>query len=245
MISYDAQRSKSIQCQLFSNWASKSLEELKLDAESGNAESQFLLGEHFTRLENNVEAARLYRLAAAQSHAGAQYRLGRCYDNAVGMKVDYVEAVKWYSKAAEQGHAQAQYDLGYCYKNGKGIARSEIEALKWFHKAAGQGNRLAEEMFEKARQEAQFKELQKAAAAGDVNAQFELGNAYYCGSGVDKDFWKALKLWQKVAEQGHVEAQSWLGHIYATHDYVRDDKKATKWNRMAAEQKKKNVRNLS
>ena len=72
---------------------------------------------------NYEEAAKLYRLSAAQGKAGAQYNLGVIHDNGLGVTQDYKEAVKWYRLSAEQGHIRAQKNLGVMYHNGKGVTQ--------------------------------------------------------------------------------------------------------------------------
>ena len=57
------------------------------------------------------EAVRLYRKAADQGFANAQYNLGTMYANGQGVKHDFGEAVRWFHKAAEQGHEQAKKDV--------------------------------------------------------------------------------------------------------------------------------------
>jgi hypothetical protein len=76
---------------------------------------------------------------AEQGNVEAQRKLGRMYEEGLGVKQDYREAVKWYLKAAEKGNAQAQYKLGTMYALGKGVRKDRLEAGKWFGKAAGQG----------------------------------------------------------------------------------------------------------
>lgn len=76
---------------------------------------------------------------AEQGNVEAQHKLGRMYEEGLGVKQDYKEAVKWYLKAAEKGHAQSQYKLGTMYALGKGVSKDTLEAGKWFGKAAGQG----------------------------------------------------------------------------------------------------------
>ena len=105
---------------------------------------------------------------AKQGDAAAQYNLGVCYYNGIGVEKDYVEAVKWYRKAAEQGRARAQSTLGVRYANGEGVEKDYVEAVKWYRKAAEQ-----EEAF----------------------AQFMLGFCYYNGNGVAKDFVDAYAWW--------------------------------------------------
>jgi TPR repeat protein len=61
--------------------------------------------------EDDKEAVKWYRLAAAEGHARAQFLLGSMYDDGEGLPEDPKEAVKFYRLAAEQGHAKAQARL--------------------------------------------------------------------------------------------------------------------------------------
>ena len=61
--------------------------------------------------QDYAEAARLYRLAAAQGHAGAQNNLGGMFDHGQGVAKDRAEAIRWYRLAAAQGNAIAQSSL--------------------------------------------------------------------------------------------------------------------------------------
>jgi TPR repeat protein len=49
----------------------------------------------------------LYRLAAEQGDAVAQYDLGQRYDLGLGVPMDRVEALKWLTLAAAQGQTDA------------------------------------------------------------------------------------------------------------------------------------------
>ena len=94
---------------------------------------------------NYTEAAKWFRKAAEQGHAGAQYNLGLCYANGEGVPQNYAEAAKWWRKAAEQDVAEAQYNLGGCYENGQGVPQNYAEAVKLYRKSAQQGYGLAQE----------------------------------------------------------------------------------------------------
>ena len=86
------------------------------------------------------EAVRLYRLAAEQGDANAQFNLGVAYRNGRGVARDFAEAVRWYRLAAEQGFAVAQNYLGAMYDNGEGVERDHEEAVRWYRLADGQEN---------------------------------------------------------------------------------------------------------
>jgi TPR repeat protein len=61
---------------------------------------------------DNVEASRLFRLAAEAGLGTAQYNLGICYEHGIGMAVGMLEALRWYEKAADSGDKDAQYVMG-------------------------------------------------------------------------------------------------------------------------------------
>lgn len=73
--------------------------------------------------------------AAEQGDSDAQYKLGKCFYDGIGMNEDRVEAVKWYYKAAEQGDPDAMYWLSHCYEEGIGVEKDDDNAKKWKSKA--------------------------------------------------------------------------------------------------------------
>src|SRR5260221_2850295 len=56
--------------------------------------------------------------------------------------------------------------------------------------------------------------LRVRAAAGDAEAQFQLGGLYETGRGVPQNFVDAVRWFKAAAEQGSVPAQGRLGEIY-------------------------------
>ena len=68
---------------------------------NAKAEYQDMGKEYYRR------AAELWRIAAEEGDAHAQYSLGLCYADGEGVAEDKAEAVKWFRKAAEQGHEDA------------------------------------------------------------------------------------------------------------------------------------------
>jgi len=56
----------------------------------------------------------------------------------------------------------------------------------------------------------QLSRLQEQAEGGDANAQYELGMAYQCGSGVPQSFTEAIKWYKKAAAQGDERASRLL-----------------------------------
>ena len=54
-------------------------------------------------------AVELYQKLANQGHAFAQYALGKCYKNGIGLEKDNQKAIEKYQDAAKQGLSKAQY----------------------------------------------------------------------------------------------------------------------------------------
>lgn len=54
----------------------------------------------------------------------------------------------------------------------------------------------------------------KAADAGNVSAQFVMGNRYYQGIGVEINYQQTEVYWEAAAKQGHLNAQFNLGCLY-------------------------------
>ena len=160
------------------------IDELKKNADKGNAEAQFRLGGSYLNKKgaatDPAEAVKWYRKAADQGYAPAQCELGFCHARGLGLNKDPAEAVKWYRKAADQKHAMAQYKLARCYENGRGTEKNYAEAMKWYRKAAEQGY---------------------------APAQCELGLYSAVGMGIRQDYAEALKWLRKAADQKHA-AQS-------------------------------------
>lgn len=90
------------------------------------------------------KAAELYRKAAIQGHAKAQFQLAKFFDNGDDAKYRH-NAACLYIKAAMQGHCEAQYKLGNCYYEGASYnLEKDIEkAIAWWTKAAEQGHHSA------------------------------------------------------------------------------------------------------
>ena len=83
----------------------------------------------------------------------------------------------------------------------------------------------------------EIRELLSKAEAGDAAAQYELGKAYFSGSGVEQNYEEALAWYTKAAEQGNTDARYGLGEIYHKGDGAdKDDEQALKYYRLAAEQ---------
>ena len=70
----------------------------------------------------------------------AQYNLGICYQNGIGINKNDRKAFDWYFKSARGEYLSAQNVLGDYYQNGIGIEKSFEKAIHWYNKAAENGH---------------------------------------------------------------------------------------------------------
>ncbi|MDO4752128.1 MAG: protein kinase [Akkermansia sp.] len=238
------------------------MECLRQAADAGNPLAQTLLAQLLVETddaETLPEAVKWYRAAAEQGHAVAQYELGCCCKNGVGMEKNHEEAFKWYRLATEQGYATAQYELGRCYQYGLGVENDYAQALKWYSRSAHQGIHAAsthllligEKAFggddvarailsEDPPLTVEFVDeilyhLRRNAIMGSPLAQNNFG--WCCENGVGRAINEpqAVMWYRKAAEQGHAAAQYNLGRCYETGTGVqKDSKEAAKWYLLAA-----------
>lgn len=93
----------------------KALKYWRLQAERGDAYSQFSIGVMYSNgegvIQDNAKAIYWYRKAAENGEIEAQLVLGDIYRDGSGVKQDKKEAAKWYREAAKLGHAGAKYQL--------------------------------------------------------------------------------------------------------------------------------------
>jgi TPR repeat protein len=118
-------------------------------------------------------------------------------------------------REANAGNSNAQYDIGTMYQNGRGVAASRDTAIEWYQKAAAQNNQKAISRLNLIQSnELRFNRALVLAGEGDTDSQYDLGNMYMEGIGVDMDKAKAIDWYGKAAAQGYEKAQYKLGLIY-------------------------------
>lgn len=86
-----------------------------------------------TRTEQE-ETFELYKKAAKQGDAKAQYNLGLLYYDGIGTAQNFKKAFEWFKKAAEQGYTPAQEYLGSMCFNGRGTTENYQKACEWWGK---------------------------------------------------------------------------------------------------------------
>jgi TPR repeat protein len=93
--------------------------------------------------------------------------------------------------------------MGLIYLNGLGVDADPYRALDYFKRAAN---------------------------AGDMNSQYNLGVMYFEGESTPQDYGKALDWYRRAADQGNAKAQHNLGLMLAHGEGTAPDKvEAYKW----------------
>lgn len=121
-------------------------EELRTQAEAGDAQAQYLLALKYYKGSGEEADPRQGFLWMKVSAEGgclkAQKALGLLYASAQHAPYpseEPAEAIRMYRMAADQGDAQAQYWLGRCYLTGYGTEVSEEEGKRWISAARAKG----------------------------------------------------------------------------------------------------------
>lgn len=86
-------------------------EDLKKEADDGDAEAQYKLGNYSAQNDKMFDAVGWWQAAAEQNHASAQYNLGVAYLKGGVLPRDEKKARQWFKKAARNGNSKAEETL--------------------------------------------------------------------------------------------------------------------------------------
>ncbi|KAK9462190.1 uncharacterized protein V1516DRAFT_673994 [Lipomyces oligophaga] len=211
-------------------WASHGIKTLKKlsSASKPYPPAVFLLGECYGKGRAGLEASREkeyehYKKSSKLGYGPASRRAGECHEKGIGTKKnkrDPAKAWAYYRAGAQQGDAGSMYRLGRAFLKGElGQAASGKESVTWLERAT--------EVVEKSKPDSEGVEA-IAALAG----LYENGLAGV----VNKDEPRALALYTKAAELGHVWSQYRVGaaHEYGTLGSGVDARKSIGWYSRAA-----------
>lgn len=168
-----------------------------------NAKVEFLEG-------NYSEAVLYYNISATKGNSLAKATLGICYYNGIGCTRDYKEAIMLFRESYKNKCDLGKAWLAYAYRDGNIVSKN---------------NQLSKDM-----QKQVFDSLYKMARLSNDDAECFMGNCYYNGECVEKNYEKAFEWFLKSARQGNCEAQKNLGLCFKDGNGVKKDKeKAFEW----------------
>ena len=161
---------------------------------------------------------------ADNNNIDAIKRLGNLYYDGIGVDKDYSIAIKWYQKASNLGDSWSKLRLGDMYRDGKGTEIDINKAVSFYSDIAEQGNTVAlsnlisisvsrsvqdSSLFDRS-----FEKLKTIAYSGNLDAIKRVGNLYYDGVGVSKDYSEAFFWYEKASLLGDTWAKNRLGEMF-------------------------------
>ncbi len=179
---------------------------------AGNAQAQFLLGQLSDNGFGSValdprEAARWYRMAAAQNHGEAQFTLARAYAFGRGVKQDKDKALDWLRKAAANDFEQALLDLARLHDEGRGVEKDPVRAARL---------------------------VERAASLGNPDGEYAFAERLAAGNGVPQDRKRAWEWFKRAADNGQPAALYRIGQIILKRDRsIEDNVTAYTWLTLA------------
>lgn len=209
--------------------------------------------------EDRVLACQLFNRASQVGLAAASFESGLC-----NLESSRKAACDLFEQSHKAGFAEGTYNYAWCIHKqsstkalallkqalDKGLAEasaaiyllSEKKSPEILEQGAKLGSTYAEYLlFEhhKGNQtdlKAAIKHLTNAASKGLTMAQYELGQQYYEGQFVKRNYESSFYWWKMAALQGHAQSQFNLGHLYLTGRGVKMDLvQASAWFNIAAQ----------
>jgi len=171
-------------------------------ASDGNPKAQMLLGQLYFNGEgvdrDLAHALYWYNKAAESGFADAQFRLGMLYHSGKnGVERNLDSAYKWLTKALENGRQDAKEILEWLYKTEQGNVVNLDENIEVLKQVAASGNQQARYLLSQKMIKGEgmpqdkigaLKMLTEDAQIGFIKAQKTLGEMYYYGNGVEKNY---------------------------------------------------------
>ncbi len=194
------------------------INELIAKAEGGDAEAQLALAYHYCD-EAEKKLALFQSLPSGSPNLKGAAVMWDKNPITDAVNEDRRRAFLWFEKAAGLGSVEALYELSVCYERGAGTPSFPEKARKLLEQAANAGympaqydfgmlylygktNTAGEKEFPKDEALA-VKWLLKAAEQGDSLAQYQLGECFEEGTGVEANEETAIAWYEKSAERGN------------------------------------------
>lgn len=163
--------------------------------------------------------------SAQAGFAPAQFSLGQCWLQGIGVVANTQEAFGWLERAAQQGHVDAIFSLAI------NLPSEHQQHLPLLHAAAQAGHTKAMLCIGLYLQKHQQPNeaipwFEQAKQGGDQRANYMLGLAYRDGVGVEVDSKRAVQLLKSAGESGDADAYFVLYQSYKQGIAVRKNKKS-------------------
>ncbi len=164
----------------------------EISTEKKNGASCVDLARIYSSEGNEEKAFECYMKAAELGYTDAFYNVANAYLNGDGVERDFEKAFEWFQKAVGSGDTSAKLKLAECYKRGAGCDRNYAAAMALYQQVAGS------------------KSLKRYSFV-DV-AEYEIGNMYLRGLGVEVDLRKAYDYFKRAAAHDNRAAENALNN---------------------------------
>ena len=141
---------------------------------------------------NEEKAFECYMKATEMEYTDAYYNVANAYLNGDGVERDFEKAFEWFRKAADSGDTYAKLKLAECYKRGAGCEKDYAAAMALYRQVAGD------------------KSMKRYSFADE--AEYEIGNMYLKGLGVEVDLRKAYDYFKRAAAHDNRAAENALNN---------------------------------
>lgn len=164
----------------------------EISVEKKDGASYVDLAQTYSCEGNGEKAFECYMKAAELGYTDAFYNVANAYLNGEGVERDFDKAFEWFQKSVASGDSYAKLKLAECYKRGAGCERDYAAAMALYQQVAGD------------------KSLKRYSFA-DV-AEYEIGNMYLKGLGVEVDLRKAYDYFKLAASHDNRAAENALNN---------------------------------
>ena len=195
--------------------------------------------------------------SSAAGDPTALNQMGNLYYYGIFKQVDKQGAIAMLRKAADAGSLSAQAKLGSYYLFGKlAISENDLvsvndttfnlnsDAKKWLTMAAANGDKYSKLVLlydkignDKGLTADELHFLKTIGDSGHLLTQVELASYYLNQTESAAEFKEGVKWLTKAAENGDIEAQSYLGYLYLMHNpYIEyNEAEGLKWSEKASQ----------
>jgi hypothetical protein len=105
------------------------------------------------------KAAKLYRQAALQGHARAQYNFACCLELGEGVEQDKAEAFHWYKQSAKSDYYAALAKLGVVFDFGQFGERNTMLCVYYYRRASSLNDMESKDRFAELTQSNRFPQI--------------------------------------------------------------------------------------
>ncbi|QZE12963.1 sel1 repeat family protein [Halosquirtibacter laminarini] len=208
-----------------------SLEQIFLDANEEDAQSQYLLGKSYLGngyIINLKKSISWLQRAKENRNIQASILLSKLTLYGIGVEKSQSKAFKMLLDAAKRKDTIALRLVANAYiKGAYGQKTNPQKAIPYLLPIAQNGQILAQrqlgKIYYKGRRSKSVMWYTKASTQGDIESTKILADLYYNGTGVVKNYSKAKQLYTQLASQSDMKALTMLGDIYFYGKGVRRD----------------------